>query len=1055
MVPDSGSERYYDRLERVLKGILLRLKLFVALELLLRLVGLFLIVLLGGLFIQETASLWPYFPFAYFSLALMSLFLVFLLGLWKTAVRISLERVARGLEEKIPRLKDDVTNAFLLYPQISTGRESDPTSTKLIHAHLRKTIGAVSTIKPDQVINFKYLRKYLNVFIPLIFAVGAIFIWDAKLPKKSLSMIFDPFSALPEPETHISVKPTPPVVLRGTSLVIRATASGRVPDRLTLSLWPENVEIIRFAMSSEGEGRFTHRIHAVQRSFRYQVAGTRAQSPVYVVRVVDAPDIGKLQLTLIPPAYTRLPQELKTQGHIAALKGTIVNLEAWTTKAVTEAKLILNQKAHRLLAVDGDRLTGNLLVMHPGTYSLSVRDALGFENSAPVPYNIHLIPDKYPEAEIMSPTGDLVITGREVLPLVYRARDDFGLTSVRLICQVRGKERVVTLKNLKETSEEGPEMYQWDLSYLSLAPGDRVAYRLEVLDNDTISGPKAGYSRTFTLQTRDEKDRAAQEAARAERIADAMLDLLADQLEAIKDRKELSEAMDQIMEMIDRQLEWMKAEQAERFDLESLRRNLATLNRRIDVLPRETITQEMERLALLAEDLAKKTRMQELEALAREINSRQRRLIESMKDRKEPITSDQLRDLLKEIDNLKALISKVMEALSKMANHLPDEFINNPELGDMEFRDLFKDLEEIQQKLMAGDTPGALEAAQRLLETLSKMMAAMSQAGTQARMGSLDRLQSEMSRQAGELDNILEAQKKILKDTEGVDRKLKQTLAQETGKRIDENMPRLKDGAAQLRGQLSGEEKDAVSALERLIDERKIDKLLQLLESLEESVSEKSDVRHRAQELANMLKRLVPDQQEIMTEENREAFPDLSSRQEKLKETTQRLEKKLEMLSQLFPGMDTEIINDIKDAEGSMGEATGKLKGEDAPGAIPPEEAAIQRLSRSQKAMQQMAQQMAQQMQANQWGTMPWGYDPRAGWYYGPWAPMPTLPQPGVKRPLERGFTGFDREEFDPPGKDVYKVPKIFREKVMEALKEDIPPQYRREVEKYFEELTK
>ena len=73
--------------------------------------------------------------------------------------------------------------------------------------------------------------------------------------------------------------------------------------------------------------------------------------------------------------------------------------------------------------------------------------------------------------------------------------------------------------------------------------------------------------------------------------------------------------------------------------------------------------------------------------------------------------------------------------------------------------------------------------------------------------------------------------------------------------------------------------------------------------------------------------------------------------------------------------------------------------------------------------MQQMAQQMAMQMQAARWGY-PLVYDPRPGWYYGPWVPMPTLPQPEVKRPRERGYTGIDREEFDPPSKDAYQVPK-------------------------------
>jgi len=67
---------------------------------------------------------------------------------------------------------------------------------------------------------------------------------------------------------------------------------------------------------------------------------------------------------------------------------------------------------------------------------------------------------------------------------------------------------------------------------------------------------------------------------------------------------------------------------------------------------------------------------------------------------------------------------------------------------------------------------------------------------------------------------------------------------------------------------------------------------------------------------------------------------------------------------------------------------------------------------------------------------------------------MPTLPQPELNRPREKGYTGIDKEEFQPPSKDAYKVPKVFREKIMESLKEGIPSQYRREVEDYFRGLS-
>ena len=113
-----------------------------------------------------------------------------------------------------------------------------------------------------------------------------------------------------------------------------------------------------------------------------------------------------------------------------------------------------------------------------------IRDDLGFENTHPVQYRIQLIPDKYPESEILSPTENLEVAGSEVLPITYTAKDDFGVTTIRLIYQRAGKEKAVTLKSLKERRFAGPEVFKWDLAALALTPGDRVSYRLEVWDND-------------------------------------------------------------------------------------------------------------------------------------------------------------------------------------------------------------------------------------------------------------------------------------------------------------------------------------------------------------------------------------------------------------------------------------------------------------------------------------------------------------------------------------------------------------------------------------------
>ena len=41
--------------------------------------------------------------------------------------------------------------------------------------------------------------------------------------------------------------------------------------------------------------------------------------------------------------------------------------------------------------------------------------------------------------------------------------------------------------------------FVWDLSNENLYPEDVVSYRIELFDNDTVSGPKRAVSRTYTL----------------------------------------------------------------------------------------------------------------------------------------------------------------------------------------------------------------------------------------------------------------------------------------------------------------------------------------------------------------------------------------------------------------------------------------------------------------------------------------------------------------------------------------------------------------------------
>ncbi|OGP78716.1 MAG: hypothetical protein A2V86_17040 [Deltaproteobacteria bacterium RBG_16_49_23] len=1047
-----SSHPEFGRLAGFLRSISLRFQLLVALQFLLLLPSIILLILLGSRSVLEIKESLPYLLPFYSAIAIASLTILFFLGLWRILTKPSARQAARSLEEKFPELKDDVTNSLLLFDQLTNSEPSNPISKGLITAHLKKTAEAISSIHPRQVVSLKKALGHLRILLPLMVAFSIVFAIDPTFVNRSLALILHPFSNMPVQKTFISVEPQGSVILRGSPIIIRALAEGYVPKNLALSIWPEQGEVKRMTMEPEGNGRFVYQIESAQSSFRFQAFHGGSASPIYGVRVVDPPDIRKVTLTLTPPDYTGLPEEMKEEGHIEALKGTAAKLEIQVTKGVIEGKLILNQGSEFPLKVQGERLSGSLLIFYPGAYSIRVKNDLGFENPNPVHYQVRLLPDRYPEAEIISPAQDLEISGNEVIPVLYSAKDDFGITAIRLGYQTGGIERFINLKSSQGGRFLGPEVFKWDLGSLSLTAGDRLLYRIEASDNDAISGPKLGYSRTFSLSVRDEKARAAKEGEEMEQIANRLLDLLADHLEEVGDKEHLMKGMDEILKQVDRNLEQMR-ERVERFDIEALKGNLNSLRERISREPKERVTQEMEKLALLAEEMAKRARMKELEALAREMRNRQSRLLDSLHDLKERFTQEGLEAVMKELKKIEELLRSVMEVLNKFAAGLPDEFMNSQELEGLDFQSMFKDLEELQKKLASGDIAGALEAAQRLLQALSEMMAAMGRAGAQSGMSAFDRIQGEMSRQAGELDRILAEQREILKETEKIDKEVRRKLEEEAEKRLSQFRSRLKEILEKLETSLPHEQADSIKELERLLGTERLERFSQLLKELEKELSGNEEAQKRIGELKEIEEGFNPDPKEMMAPDTRTKFPGLSSRQEILKERTKSIKEKLEMLAQLFPGMDSEILHDIKGAEESMGEASKELRKEDAPGAIPPEQEAIRRLSKSQQSMQQMAQQMAMRMQAMRWGY-PLVYDPRAGWYYGPWIPQPTLPQPEFRRPRERGFTGIDREEFETPSKDAYRVPKIFREKVMESLKEEVPSQYRREVERYFRGLT-
>src|SRR6185295_17309094 len=127
-----------------------------------------------------------------------------------------------------------------------------------------------------------------------------------------------PLDHLPPSKTEFDVHPKGVRVVRGTPITIQVATSGAIPKSLELWVWsaddekgnPKGQE--KLTMESLADGRFKSTLARLEKTLRYRAVSGAYESPVYSAEAVDPPEIGNLQATLHPPAYSGLPSLVKS-----------------------------------------------------------------------------------------------------------------------------------------------------------------------------------------------------------------------------------------------------------------------------------------------------------------------------------------------------------------------------------------------------------------------------------------------------------------------------------------------------------------------------------------------------------------------------------------------------------------------------------------------------------------------------------------------------------------------------------------------------------------------
>ena len=498
----------------------------------------------------------------------------------------------------------------------------------------------------------------------------------------------------------------------------------------------------------------------VTRPLQYYVSVKEVTSEQYQITISNEPVVTQFQYRLNPPVYTQLqPQTLPVNvGDIQVLFGTEIVFTGESNKSLQRAHIAFEASDDVLLAVKEGELRGSITqlpvegdsdsqqkvlstpqIIHGSfvarqseNYRIYITDVDGFTNRDPVNWTITVLEDAAPDVAIVAPARDTVLDDAMLVELKVEATDDYGIQELQLVYRVEseGAEEVnVPLK--RWTVEDALSQrsvfvaYTWDVDRVGMFPGETLAYYVQALDIDDVSGPNIGKSHTFTLRfpslselydavatEQETEQRGLEELVDEQADATGLVDTLLDKIrksqeltlndenlmqQVLENQKQIEETAKQLIENMKETAEEM--EQNQLFDTETIEKY-----QELQELMEKALSEEhKELLQKLSEALAKQ-QMNEQERSMAEANLSQEQFLQQLERAKslyeQILLEQELEAAAKQAKALAEQQKQLMDTLESLEQSAPTSDLAEKEdrVAD-EFSQLSEKLEELGTKM--------------------------------------------------------------------------------------------------------------------------------------------------------------------------------------------------------------------------------------------------------------------------------------------------------------------------------------------------------------------
>lgn len=308
-------------------------------------------------------------------------------------------------------------------------------------------------------------------------------------------------AATVEGRNIVEVRPGDASVQADVRIEISARVQSEPEFPLSVKL-DKNGEITEVEMSASGDW-FYASVYAGREDFDYWIVSGDERTDLFHVDVKLPPRITDLQVTVYPPAYSGLPPDKLPAGagDVSALPGSRVIVTAAVSPPEPDVVRVEVKGEEPVTATESDgRLEASFTVGERGAYRLTAESEWG--TGATPYYAINLTADFAPTVEVIEPEGDIEIADPYPSPVLrFRASDDFGISRavVKYYNETTGEryeKEVASAAGRRELEASGDVIFPG----LDIFPGDVIDFYVEVYDNDTVNGPKAGRSPVYHIR---------------------------------------------------------------------------------------------------------------------------------------------------------------------------------------------------------------------------------------------------------------------------------------------------------------------------------------------------------------------------------------------------------------------------------------------------------------------------------------------------------------------------------------------------------------------------